>query len=39
VLAERIPHATLRIFPHGGHAFSGEFSDGFNAAVLKFLRA
>ena len=36
-LVERIPHATLRVLPRGGHGFNGEYPDEFNAAVLRFL--
>lgn len=38
VLVDGIPHATLRVLPHGGHAFNGEYPDEFNAAAMEFLR-
>ena len=38
-IAERMPNATLRILPRGGHGFTAEYPDDFNRAVLKFLEA
>jgi pimeloyl-ACP methyl ester carboxylesterase len=38
LLAGKIPHSQLMIFPGGGHAFTIEMSDEFNAAVVKFLQ-
>lgn len=37
VLARDIPNATLRVLSHGGHGFSAEYAEEFNAAVLEFL--
>jgi 3-oxoadipate enol-lactonase len=39
ILAQKIPGATLRVLPRGGHGFYREFSEDFNAAVLEFLLA
>ena len=36
-LARDIPNATLRVLPRGGHGFSAEYAEDFNAAVLEFL--
>jgi pimeloyl-ACP methyl ester carboxylesterase len=37
-LAAAIPNATMRVLPRGGHGFSAEYADEFNAAVIEFLR-
>jgi len=37
ILAERIPHAELRLFPGCGHGFNLEAADEFNQAVEAFL--
>lgn len=37
LLARDIANATLRVLPHGGHGFSAEYAEEFNAAVLEFL--
>ena len=39
ILAERIPHARLRVIEGGGHQFLIEQPDDFNNAVLEFLLA
>lgn len=36
-LASRIPNATMRVLPRGGHGFIAEYPDAFNAAVIDFL--
>jgi 3-oxoadipate enol-lactonase len=36
-LAEAIPGSTLRILPRGGHGFTAEYPEEFNAAALEFL--
>jgi len=36
-LVERIPNATLRVLPRGGHGFSAEYPAEFNAAAIQFL--
>jgi pimeloyl-ACP methyl ester carboxylesterase len=39
LLAAKIPNARLMIFPIGGHAFTIEMADQFNAAVTQFLKS
>lgn len=39
LLAAKIPHSQLMIFPGGGHAFTIEMADEFNAAAIRFLQA
>lgn len=39
IIAERIPHARLRVIEGGGHQFLIEQPDDFNNAVLEFLLA
>ena len=36
-LVKRIPNATLRVLPRGGHGFSAEYPADFNKAVVDFL--
>jgi pimeloyl-ACP methyl ester carboxylesterase len=38
LLAAKIPNSRLMIFPHGGHAFTIELADQFNAALVQFLK-
>jgi 3-oxoadipate enol-lactonase len=38
VLAAAIPGARLVELPRGGHGFTGEYPDEFNAAVIDFLK-
>lgn len=38
LLAERIPHARLEIFPGAGHLFFIEQADRFNDVVVEFLK-
>ncbi len=39
LLAAKIPNAKLKVFEGGGHAFTIEMADEFNAAVIEFLKA
>lgn len=39
MLAAKIPNSKLMIFPKGGHAFTIEMPEPFNAAVEKFLKS
>jgi pimeloyl-ACP methyl ester carboxylesterase len=38
MLAAKIPNSMLMIFPNGGHAFTIEMADQFNAALVQFLK-
>lgn len=38
MLAAKIPNSKLMIFPGGGHAFTIEMADQFNAALAQFLK-
>ena len=36
-IVERIPNASKRLLPRGGHGFTGEYAADFNEAVVDFL--